>query len=138
MHQASFRQNLSVSPFITDAGSYSSSLVSVGEWKYLPQRAKTTPRVVDPFQTTWEGVGHVGEMMGGSGGEDSMEKDGMMSFEVRHHAEDVGEIAIEYVDGNKSFDKPVPFTVIAHGLTTISSYEKPVKLLDFICPISSK
>lgn len=56
-------------------------------------------------------------MMGGSGGEDSMEKDGMMSFEVHHHAEDVGEIAVEYVDGNKSFDKPFPFIVIAHGLT---------------------
>lgn len=76
--------------------------------------------------------------MGGSGGEDSMEKDGMMSFEVHHHAEDVGEIAVEYVDGNKSFDKPFPFIVIAHGLTINSSYEKPVKRLDFICPISSK
>lgn len=39
--------------------------MSVGEWKYLPQRAKTTPRVVDPFQTPQEGVG-----LGEGGGRD--------------------------------------------------------------------
>lgn len=59
--------------------------MSVGEWKYLPQRAKTTPRVVDPFQTPGGGgrkegreVGG-GELMGGNGEGNSMEKDGMMS-----------------------------------------------------------
>lgn len=35
--------------------------MSVGEWKYLPQKAKTTPRVVDPFQTPDGGGMKVGE-----------------------------------------------------------------------------
>lgn len=58
-------------------------------------------------------------MMEGNGEEDSMEKDGMMSSGGHHHAEDMGERAVECFGGNQLFDKPVPRKAKVLGLAKI-------------------